>query len=136
MAAPKPARQRTPILIALVYAIFGAAWVVFGDQMWLQLTYLSREELARLQTFTGLVYIALISALVWYMVQRAMSEVARAETARGASEARYRQIFERSTPVTWVLDVASMRIIDANPAAVMFYGWPRSRSFPSGACGP
>ena len=125
MAVPKPTRQRAPILIALVYAIFGAAWVIFGDQMWLQLTNLSREELARLQTFKGLVYVALTTALVWYMVQRAMSEVARAEAARGASEARYRQIFERSTSVTWVLDPASMRIVDANPAAVMFYGWPR-----------
>jgi PAS domain S-box-containing protein len=59
------------------------------------------------------------------MVQQTASEVARAEAARGASEARYRQIFERSTSVTWVLDPASMRIVDANPAAVMFYGWPR-----------
>lgn len=125
MAVQKPTRQQAPILIALVYAIFGAAWVVFGDQIWLQLTNLSHEELGRLQTFKGLVYVALTSALIWYMVRRAMSEVARAEAARGKSEARYRQIFERSTSVTWVLDVASMRIVDANPAAVMFYGWPR-----------
>jgi PAS domain S-box-containing protein len=125
MPVQRPTRQQAPLLIALVYAIFGAVWIFFSDGLWSHLSDLPFAQLARLQTVKGLVFVGLTSLLVWYMVHRAMAEVARAEAARGASEARYRQIFERSTSVTWVLDAASMRIVDANPAAVMFYGWPR-----------
>lgn len=124
MAASRLARRQVPILIALVYAVFGATWVVFGDRIWSHLD-LPPDTLIRLQTGKGLAYVGLMSLTVWYLVRRASRAVEQAEAARGASEARYRQIFERSTSVTWVLDVASMRIVDANPAAVMFYGWPR-----------
>ena len=125
MAVPKPTRQQVPILVALVYATFGAAWVVFGDRVWSHLNTLPEDTRNQLQTVKGLLYVGLTSVLFWYMTRRAMVAVEQAEAARGASEARYRQIFERSTSVTWVLDAASMRIVDANPAAVMFYGWPR-----------
>jgi PAS domain S-box-containing protein len=121
----KRTRQTAPILVALVYAIFGAVWILFSDAVWSRATNLPFEQLARLQTAKGLLFVGLTSVLVWYMVHRAVREVARVEKARGASEARYRQIFEKSTSVTWVLDTATMRIVDVNPAAVMFYGWPR-----------
>ena len=125
MPAPWLTRQQAPLLIALVYAIFGSVWIYYSDGIWAHLTNLPFAELARLQTVKGLVFVGLTSLLVWYMVREAMRQVAEAEAARGASEARYRQIFERSTSVTWVLDTTTMRIVDANPAAVMFYGWPR-----------
>ncbi len=41
-----------------------------------------------------------------------------------ASESRYRQMFERNHAVQWVLDPTTRVIVDANPAASTFYGYP------------
>ncbi len=125
MAAPRHFLKRLPLLVALGYATFGSLWVIFSDSIWSRLEDLPFPEMVRVQTTKGLLFVLLTSLMFWWMVRWTMRQVARAEEARGASEARYRQIFERSTTVNLLLDAASMRMVDANPAAVMFYGWPR-----------
>src|SRR5512143_1850972 len=125
MAAQRRFRSRFPLRVALGYAIFGSLWIIFSDSIWSRFSELPFPELVRYQTTKGLIFVFLTSLMFWYMVRWAMLRVARAEEARGASEARYRQIFERSSTVNLVLDVDSTRLLDANPAAVMFYGWPR-----------
>src|SRR5574338_427103 len=125
MAPQRRFLKQIPLVIAVGYAIFGTLWIVFSDRFWATLDKLPFPELVQLQTTKGLIFITITTLMFWAMVRWAMSRVAEAEEARGASEARYRQIFERSTPVNLVLDIASMRMVDANPAAVRFYGWPR-----------
>ncbi len=41
-----------------------------------------------------------------------------------ASEARHRQLFENNGAIQLVADVDTAAIVDANPAAESFYGWP------------
>jgi PAS domain S-box-containing protein len=125
MPALKLSRQQLPILIAAIFAAFGTAWILFSDRLWARFSDLPFPALARLQTYKGLIYVGLTSLLVWYLVRWGLRQVQRAEAARGASEARYRQIFEKSTSVCWIVDIESMQIVDVNPAAVLFYGWPR-----------
>ena len=43
------------------------------------------------------------------------------------SEERFRQLFERSRAVELLIDASDQRIIDANPAAVEFYGHSRAQ---------
>lgn len=43
-----------------------------------------------------------------------------------ASEARHRQLFESNGAIQLLADVESAAIVDANPAAEAFYGWPRA----------
>jgi diguanylate cyclase (GGDEF)-like protein/PAS domain S-box-containing protein len=50
-----------------------------------------------------------------------------AEDALRASEVRYRQLFENNGSVQFIIDVATSRILDANPAAERFYGWTREQ---------
>ena len=50
-----------------------------------------------------------------------------AELALRESEARYRQLFESNGSVQFLVDVATARILDANPAAERFYGWTRAQ---------
>ncbi len=52
-------------------------------------------------------------------------ERSRTEQALRESERRYRQIFEQNAAVKIVIDPASGSIVDANPAACAFYGYPR-----------
>ena len=50
-------------------------------------------------------------------------------TAEGlaAHEASYRLLFEASHDTVMVTDIETLEIVDANPAAVTMYGWPRQR---------
>ena len=50
-----------------------------------------------------------------------------AEHALRESEMRYRQLFESNGSVQFLVDVASSKILDANPAAERFYGWTREQ---------
>ncbi len=43
-----------------------------------------------------------------------------------ASEARHRQLFENNGAIQLLADVETAAIVDANPAAEAFYGWPRA----------
>ncbi|MBN1142172.1 MAG: PAS domain S-box protein, partial [Deltaproteobacteria bacterium] len=44
-----------------------------------------------------------------------------------ASESRYRNLYENSQAVMWIVDPASGAIVDANEAAVRFYGWEKEQ---------
>lgn len=57
---------------------------------------------------------------------RDITENKHVEDALKRSEQRYRSFFENNHAVMLMIDPASGRIIDANPAAEMFYGWSRS----------
>lgn len=43
------------------------------------------------------------------------------------SEGRYRSLFENSHAIMLIIDPDGGRIVDANPAAQEFYGWPREQ---------
>jgi PAS domain S-box-containing protein len=53
-----------------------------------------------------------------------MAERAQAEAVVRESEDRYRQMFERNLAVKLLIDPDSGTIVDANPAAAEFYGYP------------
>ncbi len=56
-----------------------------------------------------------------------ISERKRIERDLHESEALFRGLFENHAAVKLVIDPETGRIIDANPAAASFYGWPRDR---------
>lgn len=72
-------------------------------------------------TWGAAALVALICAAV-YAVGRLRK---RAEAILRESEARFRGLFENSHAVMLVVDAVDGAIVDANPAAVAFYGWPR-----------
>lgn len=53
----------------------------------------------------------------------------RAEDALLESEKRYRALFEDNQAVTLLIDPATTAIVDANSAAVEFYGYPRQQLY-------
>lgn len=60
-----------------------------------------------------------------YAASRDIGERKRAAQALAASEERYRQFFEVNSAIKLIVDPDSDRIVDANPAAVAFYGYSR-----------
>ncbi len=51
----------------------------------------------------------------------------RAEATLRESESRYRSLFQDNHAVMWLIDPEDGRIVDANPAAVRYYGWSREQ---------
>jgi diguanylate cyclase (GGDEF)-like protein/PAS domain S-box-containing protein len=60
-----------------------------------------------------------------YIIIHDITERARMQAALHASEARYRLMFEENTAVQIVADLATGALVDANPAALAFYGYTR-----------
>lgn len=56
---------------------------------------------------------------------RDISQQERERTELAASEARYRELFESSAVIKLLVDEETGALIDVNPAAAAFYGWPR-----------
>ena len=67
------------------------------------------------------------SAAFGEMLARDLHERRRAERALLEARAHYRQLFELHPTPMWVVDVQSLRIKEANQAAVERYGWSRGQ---------
>lgn len=65
-----------------------------------------------------------------WAIQSVVHDLSRRRQAMAAlqeSEQRYRCIFEENQMVQYLYDPTTGRIVDANPAALAFYGWDRDR---------
>jgi PAS domain S-box-containing protein len=56
-----------------------------------------------------------------------ITERKRSEEKLRVSEARYRQLFDSNPLPSWIYSPESLRILDANQAAMDYYGWSRDQ---------
>ncbi|MGE3527753.1 MAG: PAS domain S-box protein, partial [Gemmatimonadales bacterium] len=119
-------RLLTPFGIAVIYAFCGAAWIFFSDRLLLILSNgeLTAEQLSHEQTLKGFLFILVTALLVYGLVRAGQRVVQSSEAARQESESRYQQIFRDSSAAILVVDRESGRVLEANPSAIAFYGWP------------
>ena len=71
----------------------------------------------------GSVLVLSLSLGIFLLLLRA----AQQQEALVASETRHRSFFEKNTSVKLVIDPDDGRIVDANPAAAAYYGYPRDQ---------
>lgn len=64
--------------------------------------------------------------LAFHSIGRDISAHRHLEAELQESEARYRALFESSQTPMFLVDPAASRFVDANEAAVLFYGYPRA----------
>ncbi|SDX47070.1 PAS domain S-box-containing protein [Allochromatium warmingii] len=111
--------------IALFYGLLAALWIVLSDVllMWLLPQPASLQfwiELAK-----GLAFVSLTSLLLHLLLRTWERQISAAFVREHQSEERYRSVFENNHAVMFIVDPESGAIVDANPAAVQFYGWSR-----------
>ena len=91
--------------IALTYAVVGGAWILFSDKLLASLIQ-NTSLLTRLQTTKGWLFVGITALLIFWLINRYLTEVERAARARGESEERFQAIF-RSAPVSiWEIDLS------------------------------
>lgn len=100
------------------YALLSGVWIIGGDLLLANLAG-SPEQLHRWQTFKGLGF-AILSAgtLALFALQRD-----RNENELKVSETHYRTLFYGSLSPKLLIDAQTGEILDANPAALDFYGY-------------
>ena len=60
---------KAPFRIAIVYFVVGTVWILVTDYLLLRLS-LSLEQLSRLQTLKGGIYVVITAVLAWILVRR------------------------------------------------------------------
>jgi len=116
----KPSRLRTDLRIALLYALFGAIWILLSDHL---LEVLVRDASSRneLQTYKGWAFVIVSALMIFLLLQRELALRHRMEEKYDASEERFRQLFEHSLDAV-LLTSPDGSILSANPAACLMFG--------------
>ncbi len=118
----------SPGSVALLYFLAGSVYIFFSDRILVRLVPgLTTESMTRLQTIKGVAFVVVSALLLLWMARMGRTEAAAKEHEISSAEARYRQLFERTSVAILVVDHASQAIVDANPAAERFYGWNRGQ---------
>jgi PAS domain S-box-containing protein len=86
-----------------------------------------RAEYLALRGLVGTLALTLVVWLLIYGRARAVQIAQNMTQALSDSEARYRQAFEVNTAIKLMVDLETGRIINANTAAVSFYGYGRDQ---------
>lgn len=103
--------------IATVYLLLSVIWIYTSDHILAGFIH-DPIRLTSAQTWKGWFFVLTTSSLLFILVRRALG-------ALHASEVRYRSIFENNHAVMLVIDPVDGRIVDANAAAVRWYGWTK-----------
>ncbi len=110
-----------PLLIVTVYALFGGAWIMFSD-FWLASLVKDPEWIQQLQTWKGLTYIALTSALLYLGMRSLSAAIVRISSEAMEREARFQEMAEHIPEVFWVWDPWRRRLSYVSPAAGPLWG--------------
>ncbi|HRP74414.1 MAG TPA: PAS domain-containing protein [Rhodocyclaceae bacterium] len=111
--------------IALVYAGFGALWIMFSDTLLYQLVGQDASTLARMQTFKGWFFIGITAVLLYLLIRRAMAAESRIAERLLESESRFQAIFDGVNDPIFLHDPQTGRILDVNARACELYGYSR-----------
>jgi two-component system, cell cycle sensor histidine kinase and response regulator CckA len=105
-AGPRAAAGR----IALIYAAFGALWIVFSD---LLLGFLLEDaaKLTYVQSLKGLAFILLTAFLVYHLVRSYAAAVEESGSELRRSEESYRRIVETANEGICVVDPAGLLVL-------------------------
>ena len=87
--------------------------------------YFTAEDLALVETFAAYASSALKNAQQHQRMQQEMQNRLQAQQALLESEERYRNLFEHTQSIMLLIEPNRGRIVDANPAACQYYGFPK-----------
>lgn len=115
-ALPSPGMLALPV--ALIYAAFAVAWIVYSDQIisvWVR----DPDRLTEVQTLKGLIFVVTTAALLWIMVRWGFARQAQLQAVLSRREARLRIALRASGLGLWDYLVDSREVEYDDEAARM-----------------
>jgi PAS domain S-box-containing protein len=119
-----PAAWRT----SLLYGLAGLAWIAVSDVV-LDRWVTDPRQHTTLSVYKGAAFVVVTAALLYLALRRHLLRVEReagrraaAETARAASDLRFRRYVEHAPAAILVTDAKS-RLVDVNPMALRMFGY-------------
>jgi PAS domain S-box-containing protein len=114
--------------VALYYLIFGTIWIFGSDRA---LDQLPMELRRRVEVGKGAAYVVVTTLLLFLLVRRFVRSIHTAEQEMHARLQRvagqYQQLFERNPTAMIIFDIESRRILAANDAALVAFGYSRDK---------
>jgi two-component system cell cycle sensor histidine kinase/response regulator CckA len=124
---PRPVHiwLESPLRIALAFALFGALWTIFSEQIFVWLIP-DRANLLVWLTYSGWLFVLLSAILLYWLLRRNAAERASINAQLESNAEQYRLLFESNPNPMWVYDLATLAFLLVNDAAVEKYGYSRA----------
>lgn len=122
-ALPSPGMLALPV--ALIYAAFAVAWIVYSDQVigiWVR----DPDRLTEIQTLKGLFFVVSTALILWAMVRRGFARQAELQAVLTRREARLRLALRATGLGLWDYLVPSREVEYDEEAARMLGRPPES----------
>ncbi|WP_241544466.1 PAS domain-containing protein, partial [Xanthomonas translucens] len=108
---------------ALLYLLLGLIWSL-GSDLLLVRSVDNTHTLAILQLVNDAVFLLLTAIALYCLLRPLVRGAVQVHAQLALSEAGYRQMFQANPSPMLVYDPETLRVVDVNPAAVAFFGWP------------
>lgn len=120
----KKSIRTAALTISVIYIIIGGLWILLSDTL---LAALVGDPVLflRLQMIKGWIYVAVTGALLYGLISRYLMILEHSREIMEESESKYRYLFNIEPDALVLVDVATLRITEANEAAVNLYGYSR-----------
>ncbi|MCD7100237.1 PAS domain S-box protein [Stenotrophomonas sp. MMGLT7] len=112
--------------ICAIYLLLGALWILLGDAL-IQAIASDPAAIFRLHTTKDLLYVVATALLLYLLLRPFVARATAARATQEQSEAAYRELFESSPSPMLAYDLQTLRILEANRAALAFFGWEREQ---------
>ena len=115
-------KHQETIKIVIIYALFGCSWIYFSDTA---LGWLVRdpEIMTKIAIFKGLLFMALTSILLFFLINRLSAKIKQSTNALHESEERLRFLVKNSSDSLVIVNAdGSQRYV--SPAAERITGYP------------
>ena len=141
---PAPGAFLSPLWIAVIYAIFGALWILFSDMALLAFIE-DPKQVTQVQTIKGWMFIGLTATLVFFLVRRLVDDTQQAHTAALDEISALRKSYEDNTAhlsarenyirevvnnsAEGIITLGETGLIETyNPAAADIFGYSREEA--------
>jgi PAS domain S-box-containing protein len=102
--------------IVLLYLLLSACWILFGDGIIVFLSSISDVGKEKLEILNGIFFILITAALLHFGIQKQQATLL-------ASEKQFKDLFYSNPTPMWIYDLATLKFLDVNEAAVGVYGY-------------
>lgn len=106
--------------ISLVYFASGFLWIFFTDKI---LTHTNPATILLISNLKGWLYVLITAGLLFLLIFREVKQIQKHQNYLEKSEQQYRNLFKNNFAVQLIINIDTAEIIDANPAASLFYGY-------------